>query len=472
MLNRRHKLSLILFILACIYPALSRAADSLPEEVVTVAKPSDNSPFTYRIALASRSDSFQVYRLSYPSPVRTAIEPNNTVPAELYMPRGIAPGDPKRPAVICLHILDGNVELVKIACSILAARGIPAAWFNLPFYGPRSPTTGKKHIAASDPVLFTTAMSQAVEDVRRTVDVLASRPEIDARRIGVMGISLGGILATTAAENDPRIDRVVAILAGGDLLPVLRRANEAGEIRALLGRLPSGKRAEIEHAIEESDPLTHADRLRARAEAGKVLMVNAARDEVIPRLCTEKLAAALGIANRVRWLDGLGHYTAMAALPETLQAMTDFFAQDLPPGVTPPSAAAGIRSPQRTLAELIRQLADLLTAEPKEGCCHLADLEVAAVGKDGKKIEGRIRLVRGPKPKFTLYCRLPGIGEASLGCGTCPWMTAGQRVVFLGRGAGVPPAASVARGSRLLLRKPAKTPAPPIPFLTPIRVSS
>ena len=103
------------------------------------------------------------------------------------------------------------------------------------------------------------------------------------------------------------------------------------------------------------------------------------------RPCTEKLAAALGIANRVRWLDGLGHYTAMAALPETLQAMTDFFAQDLPPGVTPPSAAAGIRSPQRTLAELIRQLADLLTAEPKEGCCHLADLEVAAVGKDGKK---------------------------------------------------------------------------------------
>ena len=472
MLNRRHKLSLILFILACIYPALSRAADSLPEEVVTVAKPSDNSPFTYRIALASRSDSFQVYRLSYPSPVRTAIEPNNTVPAELYMPRGIAPGDPKRPAVICLHILDGNVELVKIACSHPCGPRHTGSLVQPALLWPAESDDGQEHIAASDPVLFTTAMSQAVEDVRRTVDVLASRPEIDARRIGVMGISLGGILATTAAENDPRIDRVVAILAGGDLLPVLRRANEAGEIRELLGRLPSGKRAEIEHAIEESDPLTHADRLRARAEAGKVLMVNAARDEVIPRPCTEKLAAALGIANRVRWLDGLGHYTAMAALPETLQAMTDFFAQDLPPGVTPPSAAAGIRSPQRTLAELIRQLADLLTAEPKEGCCHLADLEVAAVGKDGKKIEGRIRLVRGPKPKFTLYCRLPGIGEASLGCGTCPWMTAGQRVVFLGRGAGVPPAASVAQGIPPALAKPAKTPAPPIPFLTPIRVSS
>ena len=73
-----------------------------------------------------------------PSPVQTSVEPNNTVPAELYMPRGAKPGGPKRPAVICLHIMDGNEELVKISCSALAARGIPALWFNLPFYGPRS----------------------------------------------------------------------------------------------------------------------------------------------------------------------------------------------------------------------------------------------------------------------------------------------------------------------------------------------
>ncbi len=44
-------------------------------------------------------------------------------------------------------------------------------------------------------------------------------------------------------------------------------------------------------------------------------MLNAAEDEVIPRQCTVKLAEALGIADRVVWFDGLGHYTAMAELP-------------------------------------------------------------------------------------------------------------------------------------------------------------
>ena len=39
--------------------------------------------------------------------------------------------------------------------------------------------------------------------VRRTVDLLASRPEIDPERIGITGISLGGIVAVTAAESEP-----------------------------------------------------------------------------------------------------------------------------------------------------------------------------------------------------------------------------------------------------------------------------
>ena len=42
-------------------------------------------------------------------------------------------------------------------------------------------------------------MHQAEQDIRRTVDLLASRPEIDPQRIGITGISLGGIVAATVA---------------------------------------------------------------------------------------------------------------------------------------------------------------------------------------------------------------------------------------------------------------------------------
>ena len=51
---------------------------------------------------------------------------------------------------------------------------------------------------------------------------------------------------------------------------------------------------------------------------------------MIPRACTEKLANALGIGDRVVWLEGLGHYTAIAELPRALRMTADFFAQDLP----------------------------------------------------------------------------------------------------------------------------------------------
>ena len=427
----RSPLRWIVFGFILVAAAVAGAASPSLPEVVAVPKSFDNAAFSYRIEPGDERDTFRVYRLSYPSPVHSASEPNNTIPAELYLPNGIRPGDARRPAVICLHILDGNVELVRISCSALAARGVPAAWFSLPYYGPRS-IAGGRHAVAADPSIFASAMSQAIEDVRRTVDVLASRPEIDPQRIGVMGISLGGILAAAAAEKDSRISRATLILSGGDLLPVIHHARETRELSDLLRGLPPDRRTRIEQAIQEIDPLRHADLLRDRALAGNVLMINAADDEVIPRACTEKLATALGLSDRVLWLKGLGHYTAMAELPRSLQATVDFFARDLPPGVKPATAATGNRSPQHTVVRLLQQCSDLLLADPKPGCCHLADIQMTSTSKDRKKIEGRLRLTRGPKPKFQVHCEAPGLGQVSLGYGAYPWMASAQQIVFKG----------------------------------------
>ena len=423
---------LVAFSTFLLAPLAAAAIVPYAPEAILVRKAFDNTQFTCRIEPASTKDAFRVYRLHYPSPVHSEVEQNNTIPAELYMPADIRPHDVPRPAVICLHILDGNVELVQITCSALATRGIPALWFHLPYYGERSAPVVERAVAA-DPKLFASAVSQAIQDVRRSVDVLAARPEIDPQRIGVMGISLGGILAASAAEKEPRIHRAALLLAGGDLLPVIYQANETRELGSMIRRLPVARRAEVEGMIQEADPLRHADRLRARAQTGRVLMVNAADDEVIPRACTKKLAAALGMAERVVWLQGLGHYTAIAALPQTLQKTVDFFAQDLPPGVKPADPTAKAPSPEQRIAGLLRQCGDLLTGEPEQGCCHAADLELSATAKDGKKIAGRLRLVRGPRPKFAVRCEIPSLGDVALGSADFPWMASGKRVVFQGR---------------------------------------
>ncbi len=405
------------------------------ESTFAVTEAFDGRPFEYRMEFAAQRPGYRVYQLRYPSPVETPFLANNAISAEYYLPDGIGPNDARRPAVICLHILGGGFELVQLVSSSLAARGIPAVWFKLPYYGERRPQ-GLKEDPRHDPARFVEALTQGLLDVRRTVDVLAARPEVDPGRIGVTGISLGGMLAGTAAGADPRIHRAALILAGGDVLEIIYHARESRRTAELLRALPPVRRREVEETLRSVDPLTHAGALRDRARDGRVLMINAGSDEVIPRSATDKLAAALGIADDVVWLDGLGHYTAMAALPQALGRTVAFFAEDLPDGVepAPPVASAAGLTPLRRVVRLVQQAGTFLGAgtEPRAGRCHFIDLAVTVTLPDGKQVEGSARIVRGEGHRFRMELDVPPLGAAVLAQGNGPWMAAGDKTVFYG----------------------------------------
>ena len=172
--------------------------------------------------------------------------------------------------------------------------------------------------------------------------------------------------------------------------------------------------------------------LRERAQQGRVLMINAGEDEVVPRACTEKLASALGIQDRVVWLDGLGHYTALAALPKALKTAVDFFAQDLPADAQRPRdrcRRAIAAAETRAVAPAVLVAGGALSRQP--GIVTWRTWKSRCTLKDGKQIKGRIRLVRGPKPKFSLQVKVSGLAELSLGVNDVPWM-ASDKVLFLG----------------------------------------
>ena len=76
----------------------------------------DDSPFEYRVESEARKRGFRILYLTYPSPVTTDVPQNNTVPAEYYLPDGAREGSRPRPAVICLHILDGSFTLARMTC--------------------------------------------------------------------------------------------------------------------------------------------------------------------------------------------------------------------------------------------------------------------------------------------------------------------------------------------------------------------
>lgn len=391
----------------------------------------NNQPFAYQVKSTTARDAYDVWQLAYPSPVKTALPQNNIIPAEYYLPKGLASGVAKRPAVICMHILGGNFELTQMMCVALASHGIPAIMFKLPYYGERGPAEGPR-VMASRPQLFMDALSQGMLDVRRTVDLLASRPEVDPQHIGITGISLGGIVTATAAGLEPRLTKAMPILAGGDIAHIIMTSRETTALKKAIDSLTAEQKKDLAKAVAAVEPLTHASALKARAQAGNVLMVNADRDEIIPRQCTMRLAEALGIGDRIVWLEGLGHYTAIAALPRIMDTMVAFFAADMPAGSKAQPQASSTQSPLKTIAALLVQANTFMSVEPKPGTCHSVDLEVKLPARKGQDMTARVRYLRGAGDLFLLHVNLPVVGEAMIGHGKYPWAVANGKKVFMG----------------------------------------
>jgi dienelactone hydrolase len=112
----------------------------------------------------------------------------------------------RRPAVIVLHGTGDSKEGMSDVAAELATRGFLAVAIDGRYHGERTRTgyddaifrafkTGKEH-----PFLYDT-----VWDVMRLIDYLETRDDVDPKRIGLIGISKGGMETYLAAAADPRI---------------------------------------------------------------------------------------------------------------------------------------------------------------------------------------------------------------------------------------------------------------------------
>jgi dienelactone hydrolase len=290
-----------------------------------VANTYNNQPFDFQVKLASKQAGYRVYELTYPSPVKSSVDANNTIHAYWYWPNNIKSKETKRPAIIALSGLDGNQKFPSRECAIFAARGMAAITFSLPYYNERAPSTGTIAILNSPPQTLE-LFSQAIEDVRRTVDLLASQPGVDPECIDITGMSFGAIISATAAGKEPRFHRACFFLGGGDLLKIIQHAAYTRELSKAFQQLPPDAKKAFESQIQPVEPLVAAPALKERAQQGRVLMINAAQDEIIPRDTTLALSDALGITPKIVWMKGQ-HCTVDMSLAIT--KIASFFAQDI-----------------------------------------------------------------------------------------------------------------------------------------------
>ena len=274
--------------------------------------------FTYELEPVMATARYTVSKLRFPSPVVTPDAENNTVHAEYFAPVGFGP---KRPGVIVLHILGADFPLSRYMAARLADRGVAALFVKLPYYGERRPQgkgqEGKRFLSA-DIDRNISAMRQAVCDVRRAAVWLGGRPEVDRQRVGISGISLGGIVSSLVAAVDPAIRDGVFLLAGGDLSSILWGMPEGAAYRRQW--IASGRnRQDLKVMTDPFDPLSYADRLIGK----RLLFIAGKVDEVVPPSSTLLLWEAAGRPS-IRWYD-CGHYSAVGYLLPGIRQTVDFF---------------------------------------------------------------------------------------------------------------------------------------------------
>jgi predicted esterase len=126
----------------------------------------------------------------------------------------------------------------------------------------------------------------------RAIDYLKSRDDLDTERVGFVGFSQGTIVGTPFCAHDERVRAVALIVGGGNFL-------------RMYGPGPNTRsRDRAERIFETIDPVHHVGFISPRP----LLMVNATRDELIPRECTEDLFAAAREPKRIVWYES-GHRT-------------------------------------------------------------------------------------------------------------------------------------------------------------------
>ncbi len=260
------------------------------------------------------------YRVWLPSAVETAYPENNGVHLEVYLPAGFE--EKPCPAVLALHFWGASDKrLERTLAQALNERGIAAALMTLPYHIERTPegTRSGELAIQSDPALLIQTMTQAVLDVRRCLDFLQSRPEIDGRRLGIAGTSLGSIVASAAYAVDPRLQEGAFLLGGVDLAHIFWHSSRVVQNRDALRRAGYTE-AKLREELHSIEPLTYLP----KKTVGTALVIAARHDTVIPRHSTEALIDALPGAQTI-WLD-TGHYGGSFVQGRILNEVARYFA--------------------------------------------------------------------------------------------------------------------------------------------------
>ncbi len=215
-------------------------------------------------------------------------------------------------AVVLLHGLGGNRLAVAYHAETLARAGYGVLLFDLRAHGSSG---GRRFVRGAE----------AVEDVAAAVAYVARRRDVQAR-IGVMGVSVGGMLAIQAAA---RTNAVRAVAADGAILGTVDDLPPPAGLLDSLWRYPLERyyQAAIDWFSGSPRPPANTKAL-ARIAGRPVLLISAGRG--LEQRLTRHFYETAARPKQIWELPHAAHATGWAAEPEAYgRVMLDFFGRAL-----------------------------------------------------------------------------------------------------------------------------------------------
>ena len=246
------------------------------------------APLKAAAKIVERAEGFTKYRVEF-----NGIK-GDRVPGHLYIPKEI---HGPVPAVLVQHGIGDKKHATYIVecCRMLTARGIIALAIDAPERGERK-GPGKNGPAMWNLPVVRRWFQQHCGDYSRALDYLATRPDVDAQRLGYVGFSWGAVTGITFAAHDERV-RAVTSVVGGGLLNLL------------------GKKLDPTHNV-------------ARITPRPLLFLNATKDQIVLRPFATALHKAAGKNATVKWYD-TDHTFSGTDLPKIMGMLSDFMKQRL-----------------------------------------------------------------------------------------------------------------------------------------------
>lgn len=162
-----------------------------------------------------RTDHVTAYDLTYAS------SKGGRVPATLFVPEGGGPFG----AILMMHGLPSNRGEMAEYAFAFAGMDAVVITIDAPFARPEND--------GREPLTYTKQdrdeQIQLIVDLRRAIDILVSRPEVDRDRMAYVGVSFGGAMGGLLAGVENRLQTYVLQVGDGGLVTHVTRTGNRGD---------------------------------------------------------------------------------------------------------------------------------------------------------------------------------------------------------------------------------------------------